>query len=136
MAAALTITKNSVLWVSGPVEAGIAGAAITPGQLVTGTGTASDKYVLADADAAAKPTGIALCEAGADGQRLVIAKTTAVIALGATLTVAVAYYAHTTAGGIGLETDLASGDFTHALGFGKTAANLELIFSSASNVKP
>lgn len=136
MAAALSITANSVLWVSGPTGSGIAGEAITQGQLVTGAGTSADKYMKADADAATVPTGIALCAAGADGQRLVIQKSGGVIAIGATVVVAKAYYAHTTAGGIGVETDLASGDFAHFLGFAKTAANLELTFVSASAVKP
>ena len=134
--AALTITAASVAWVSGPTEAGIGGEAIDAGQLVTGAGTSTDKYVLADADASAAPTGIALCKCYLDGGRLVIAKTGAVIVMGATLTVAAVYYAHPTAGSIGLETDLLSGDYVHKVCYGNTTANMTLAFDSAENTKP
>lgn len=133
--AALTITAASVVLVSGAVGVGIGGEAIDAGQVVTGSGTSSDKYMLADADAATAPTGVALCKCYLDGGYLVIAKTGAVVTIGATVATGTAYYAHTTAGSIGLESDLASGDWAHLLGFATTTANIELKLSTATSAK-
>lgn len=135
--AAVTVTAANVRLVSGETEHGLCGAAIDAGQVVTGTGTPEDKYMLSDADNVdAEPTGIALCKGYADVCYIVIAKPGAVVNIGGTLVVTTAYYVHPTAGSIGLEADVLSGDYAYGVGFGKTTANLEFKVSSASQVKP
>lgn len=131
--AALTITAAQVLPASGPTVAAIAGAAITPGQSVhfdaasgtwkpaQGDGTA--------AEAGADGYGIALTQAAAALQPIVVALPGAKVTLGAGAAPAagIVYFIGDTAGGLHVATDLGSGDKVTAMGVGLTG-NKILIF--------
>ncbi|MFZ5719205.1 MAG: hypothetical protein ACOY5Y_07025 [Pseudomonadota bacterium] len=108
-------------------ETGVAGEAITAGQVVY-RDASTGKYGLADCDSATaghrSPVGIALHGAAAN-QPLVIAKS-GPMTLGATLTAGVAYYLSPTAGGVCPVADLGSGDYPVFLGFATSAALLDV----------
>lgn len=101
------------------------GEAITQGNVVYKK-TADSEYYKADADAAdtASADGIALT-AGGDSEEGVII-TSGPVDVGATLTVGTSYYLGTTAGAIGLESDLSTGDFPTYLGNAIAADTLDL----------
>ncbi|WP_428673703.1 capsid cement protein [Reyranella sp.] len=83
---ALSITATQVLLASGPVEHGIAGAAITQGQSVYLASTGKWLPAQCDgttAEAGENGCGIALSAAGADGQPVTVAKPGAIVTLGA-----------------------------------------------------
>ena len=103
----------------------LAGAAITAGQSVY-LDTATSTIKLADADALASSDafGIALNSA-ASGQPITVQRS-GNITIGATVAVGVAYYVSTTPGGICLESDLATGDFPHFLGFATSTTVIAL----------
>jgi hypothetical protein len=122
----LTITAASVLKsASAGQTAGIAGAAITQGQLLYVDTTDSNKMKLADADASASSfvSGVALTAAAA-GQPVVYL-TTGQYTVGATVAVGAAYYVSTTAGAICLESDLSTGDFATFIGFGVSTTQID-----------
>ncbi len=108
------------------VENGVAGAAITQGQVVYKD--SSGKYQLTDSDsgtAAAKAAyGIALNRADADGQPLTVQKA-GLITIGGTLVAGTAYYASETAGGIQPQADVGTEDVVY-LGHATTTAILNL----------
>lgn len=113
----LTITAASVAsGTNAKTKSGTAGAAITQGQPVY-LDAATIKLLPADADlvASADVVGIAL-NAASTGQPVTY-QTSGPITIGATVVVGTAYFASTTAGGVCLESDLASGDFATFLGF-------------------
>ena len=131
--AALTITASQVLPSGGPTEAGTAGAAITPGQSVyrdaaTGTWKPAQGDGTA-AEAGADGYGIALTQAAAAGQPVVVALPGAKVTLGAGAAPAtgIVYFIGDTAGGLHPAGDLGSGDKVTAMGVG-IASNRILIF--------
>jgi hypothetical protein len=118
--AVLSITAANVAPGTGAkTKSGTAGAAVTQGQPVY-LDASTIKLMPADADliASAAVVGVTL-NAAAAGQPVVY-QTSGDITIGATVVPGTAYYASTTAGGICLESDLASGDFATFLGFAKS----------------
>ena len=120
----LTITAASV--VKGAVsqtETGIAGEAITQGEVVFKN--ASSEYVLSDADDTSldEVSGIAL-NAAADGQPLEVLLPGSDITIGATLTAGLPYFLSATAGAIAPEADLTTGDRKILLGIAKSTTVL------------
>lgn len=133
--AALTVTAAQVLPSTGPSVAGIAGAAITPGQSVYFA--SSGKWLLAQGDGTAAEAGehgygIALTESAADGQPIVVALPGAVITLGAGAAPdpGTVYYPGDVAGGLALRADLGAADKALPLALGLTT-NRVLILSGA-----
>jgi hypothetical protein len=131
----LTITAASVAkGARTNTKSGTAGAAITQGQpvyldSVTGTLFPADADVLASAAV----VGIAL-NAASTGQPVAY-QTSGPITIGATVVVGTAYYASTTAGGICLESDLATGDFATFLGFATTTTVITLDIKASGVAK-
>jgi hypothetical protein len=123
----LTITAASVAAGANAalVNQYLAGATITQGQAVYVDST-TNTVKLADADALASSaaTGIALNAASA-GQPVTYQRY-GNITIGATVAVGVAYYVSTTPGAICLESDLATGDFPHFLGFATSTTVIAL----------
>lgn len=133
----LTVTATSVVPVTGyTFEDGIAGATITAGQTVYKDTSDSNKFKLADADAAttAECYGIALngCASG----QVVKVQVGGELNVGATLTVGQVYVVSTTAGGIAPYADLASGDYVSILGVADTTSNLVLRLFNTGVAKP
>jgi hypothetical protein len=128
----LVITAASVVSASAKRVTGVAGAAITAGQVVY-LDPASGTYKLADCNsgtaAARSPAGIALNGAAA-GQPLVVV-TSGPITTGATITAGVAYYLSATPGGICPVADLTTGCFPVVLGFATSASVLTLDIEQA-----
>ena len=123
----LTITAASVLASGGATtREGVAGAAITAGQVLYEDTTGTWK--LADNDsgtgAVRSPDGIALNGAAA-GQPLKIL-TKGPITIGATLTPGVAYYLSGTPGGICPVADLSTGDYPTIIGIAKSTTVLDV----------
>lgn len=124
----LTITAASVVAGSNARKTtGVAGAAITAGQVVyydSTTGT----YKLADTDSATSgvrvPAGIAL-HAASTNQPLTI-QTAGDITIGASILAGVAYYLSGTPGGICPIADVASGDYTAIIGMGISTTVLRI----------
>lgn len=134
--AALTITASQVLPASGPTEAAIAGAAITPGQAVY-RDAASGTWKPAQGDGTAAEAGqdgygIALTQAAAALQPVVVALPGAKVTLGAGAApeAGKVYFIGDTAGGLHLASDLGSGDKVTAMGVGLTS-NRILIFGGS-----
>jgi hypothetical protein len=126
--AALTVTAASVVPSStATLVTGVAGVAITAGQLVY-LDSATGKYGLCDADsgtpAVRVPAGIAVNGAAAN-QSLTIA-TKGPVTVGATVTQGLAYYSSPTAGGISPVADLIAGNYPSFLGFATSASVLTL----------
>jgi hypothetical protein len=123
----LTITAASVAAGSNAalVNQYLAGATITQGQAVYVDST-TNTVMLADADvlASSAATGVAL-NAASIGQPITYQRY-GNITIGATVAVGVAYYVSTTAGSICLESDLATGDFPHFLGFATSTTVIAL----------
>ncbi len=124
----LTITATSVVQGSNAVtEAGLAGAAITAGQVVYRDET-TRKFLLADTDSATaatrRPLGISL-NGAALNQPLVVQKA-GDVTIGAALTAGVVYYLSGTAGGICPVADLTTGDYPVVIGMAKTTAVLTI----------
>lgn len=115
----LTITAaNVVAGANAATEQGIAGAAITAGQVVY-RDPSTGKYLLADSNsataAARAPRGIAL-HAASNNQPLMIL-TAGEITIGATLSpTAPAYYLSDTPGGICPLADIGSGEYISQIG--------------------
>lgn len=107
------------------------GSAVTAGQAVY-KDAATQTYKLADADSAASALveGITL-GAGDIGQKCVIA-TGGDIDIGATLAVGEPYFLHTTAGGIGVRSELLAGDFPSFIGHATAADNLKLAIANST----
>lgn len=124
----LVLTAANVLATGGSRKLdGVAGAAITAGQVVyreAATGT----YKLADCDSgtaeARSPKGIAL-NGAATGQPIKV-HVGGPITLGAVLTAGVTYYLSPTAGGICPVADVASADYPVILGIAKSASVLDV----------
>ena len=117
----VTIGEEGVQFIVGQ-----AGAAISQGEPVY-LSTSDGKYYKTDANdgvAKAEAVGIALIPVATNGYFLI--QTAGLINLGATLVTGTSYYVSTTAGGICLESDLASTNFTTFLGIATSTSLLEL----------
>lgn len=119
--AALSVTATSVAWVSGaePVS-GVLGETATAGQCVY-VKSSDNRLWLSQCDgtaAEAAAVGI-LLTGGAAGQKALYAPDKAVINIGAT-TAKVHYWVHGTAGGVGLQADVGSGNYITRLGYSIT----------------
>lgn len=132
----LTVTAANVAKVSGTIQYGTAGAAITAGQSLYLDSSANTLKLL-DADdtpATATFAGIAINNA-ASGQPVAYLAPGATINPGATVTVGEIYVASGTAGGIAPEGDLASGDYVTIIGVGLTSSTMYLVgYSSGVQV--
>lgn len=133
----LSITAGSVIaGANATTEAGLAGAAITAGQVVYKDST-TGKYLLADADSAtaAARTGRGIALNGAsDGQPLKI-QMAGDITIGATLTANTAYYLSSGAGSIGVLADVGSGEYMQLIGIAKstTVMTLSMLATGVAN---
>ncbi|MEM1224615.1 MAG: hypothetical protein AAGJ40_02900 [Planctomycetota bacterium] len=124
----LSITPASVgLTASTAVSSVQVGEAVTQGQ--PGYLNATDgKYYLSQADdtsVAAAATVIFLTGAPADGYA-VVARQSATIDIGATLTIGTMYVVSATKGGVAPATDLTSGDYVTQIGLAKTTSSIKL----------
>lgn len=123
----LAVTATSVL-ASGQAtkETGVAGAALTAGQLVYKE-AATGQFKGTDCDSATAEVrniyGVAL-NGAAIGQPVVVARNDPDFTPGATLVKGSRYYASGTAGGIAPEADLASGDHVALLGVASSTTKL------------
>jgi len=118
--AALSVTATNVTFVSGNVEQVVIGETVTAGQAVY-TKAADGRAWLAQSDgtaAEAAATGVMLT-GGAAGQPGLKAANGAAINIGAT-TAKIHYWVHTTAGGVGLQADVGSGNYITRLGYSLT----------------
>ena len=134
----LTITAANVKKGAGArTEEGVAGVAITAGQLVYRE-EATGKYKLTDADSATPEArtllGVALHAAAAD-QPLVILKSGR-YAAGATVAVGTAYIASATAGGLCPIADAATGMYPTLLGFAVSTTEIQVDIVAAGVAKP
>jgi hypothetical protein len=124
----LTITAANVLYRSGPKASGLAGVAITAGQMVY-LDPADARYKLADSDNASatirKATGMALNGAAA-GQPLSVVGGGGEVSLGAVLTLGATYYVSDTPGGIMPAGDLETGDYPQIVGIASSTSVLKL----------
>ena len=124
----LSITAANVLLQNGGLRfAGTAGVAVTAGQVVY-LEASTQTLKLCDVNSATAearvPYGIALHAAGA-GQPLTVA-TSGPVAIGATMTAGVAYYASGTPGGIRPAADNTTGDYVALLGLAASTTVLNL----------
>jgi hypothetical protein len=124
----LTITAtNVVAGNSAKTENGVAGVAVTAGQVVY-KDSADNKFKLADTDsataAARSPYGIALHAAAANQPLAVL--TSGSITIGAALTAGVFYYLSGTPGGICPVADVAAGDYPCVIGVATSASLLKV----------
>lgn len=129
----LTITPANTISGSGAVtEQGIAGAAVTAGQVVYHD-AADGLLKLADCNSATaavrSPRGIAL-HAASIGQPLLIQRS-GPITLGATLAAGVAYYLSGTAGGVRPVADNTTGDYPVILGIATSTTVLNMNIQEA-----
>jgi hypothetical protein len=114
----LTITAANVVAGSDAVKVtGVAGVSVTAGQSVY-LDTTTNTYKLADADAAASVNSASIALHAAAANQPLTVQTGGTITIGATISVGLAYYVSTTAGGICPEADLSSGDYPYLLGYG------------------
>ena len=130
----LSITAANVATSLGSQISNTAGVAITAGQVIYLDSTTSTMK-LADADAllTAAVTGIAVNSAAA-GQPVTY-QPNGLITIGATVVVGTAYYLSSTAGGICLESDLASGDYVTFLGIATTTAIIAINIVQSATAK-
>jgi|CXWL01.1.fsa_nt_gi hypothetical protein len=121
----ITITKANVApGTNATFVTGTAGGTVTTGQPVYLDSTDGNKVKAADADAEASAScvGIAVCDAL--DEQPVVYQTAGNLGFGAILTKGSAYYVTTTAGGIGLFAEIASGDYVSQLGIASSTSNL------------
>lgn len=136
--AAISITAASCKPSTGAISAhGIAGVAITAGQLVY-LEASSGKYKLTDADSATAEVravaGIAACNAAAD-QPLAV-QIDGLITIGATVAAGTSYYSSATAGGIAPVADNTTGVYPTFIGFGVSTTQIDINIVSAGVVVP
>ncbi len=133
----ISITQGTVSKISGTQATGVAGVTVKGGDAIYIDTSDSNKIKLADngAQATSVVAGIVLNHTSFAAQPVTY-QTNGVIDIGGTVVVAEPYFL-TTAGGIGVETDVASADFTTFIGVGKTgAANIAMAIFSSETVKP
>lgn len=129
----ITITAASVVAGAGArTENGIAGAAVTAGQIVFLDSATTGKWQLADADAATAAArgqgkiGVAL-NGAALNQPLAV-QTEGPITIGATVVAGTAYYLSPTPGGIAPLADILAGDYVTLVGIATSASVIKLDF--------
>jgi hypothetical protein len=123
----LTITAASVAagTNASKVNSYLAGASITAGQSVYLDSTTST-IKLADADVLASSDAVGVALNSASTGQPITYQRSGNITIGATVVPGTAYYVSTTAGAICLESDLATGDFPHFLGFATSTTVIAL----------
>ena len=129
----LSITAASVVAGAGAqTEAGVAGAAVTAGQVVYKATTG--KYLPADADEAtvAERTGRGIALNGAALDQPLKVLTSGPITIGATLTAGVFYYLSDDPGAICPVADVTGGNYIVQVGYAKTASVLEVSFKNTN----
>ncbi len=116
---------------------GFLGATVTAGQVVY-RDSADSLFKLADGNsgtaAARAAFGIAL-NGGATGQPVAV-QTSGTYTVGGTVTVGGVYVLSATAGGIAPVADLATGNYTNAIGIGITASTMRLAIATAGVAVP
>ena len=122
----LTITAGSVVaGTDATIRTGVAGAAITAGQVLYLDRTANT-WKLADTDSATAVVrvaeGVALNSAST-GQTVSVC-TAGPVTIGATIAAGVFYYLSGTAGGICPVADVAAGDYPSIIGYGSSTSVL------------
>ncbi len=125
----IVVTAGNVVKGTGSLtRSGIAGAAITAGQVVYLDAADANKIKVVDSDsvtvAARVPAGIALNSASV-GQPVTY-QYDGLITIGGTVEVGRIYVASDNAGGIMPAADLEAGDFTSILGIGVSATQIDL----------
>ena len=106
---------------------GLAGEAITAGQVVYLFSSNPNTYKLADANAAGNDAAVGVAvNSAASGQYVAVLETNGVLTAGATVAVGAVYVLSATAGGIAPVADLASGWKTTILGVGISATQIQL----------
>lgn len=130
----LTITATNVVAGSNARTVhGVAGVAITAGQVVYLDSATTGKWQLADNNAASaaarQPHGIALNSASLN--QPIAVQTDGPITIGATLTAGVAYYLSDTPGGICPVADLATGEYPTVLGMATSTTVLDIDIQSS-----
>lgn len=126
----LAITAaNVVPGANAQKEVGVAGEAVTAGQLVYLDAT-SKKWMKADADSAtvAARRALAIALTGSALNQPVVVQRGGDITLGAVLTPGVAYYLSGTAGGICPVADIGTGEYVCLVGLAKSASVLAIDF--------
>jgi hypothetical protein len=131
----LTITAANVAPSTGAVTRyGTAGETITAGQSVY-LDSVSGKYKKADADAEATAEAVGIALTGSsDGQPIAV-QYSGRITMGATVAVGQIYVVSTTAGGVAVYGDLASGDYVTILGVGATTGAIDLYVTASGIAK-
>lgn len=130
----LTITAaNVVAGSNARTVHGVAGVAITAGQVVYLDSATTGKWQLADNNAASaaarQPHGIALNNASLN--QPIAVQTDGPITIGATLTAGVAYYLSDTPGGICPVADLSTGEYPTVLGMATSTTVLDVDIQSS-----
>jgi hypothetical protein len=129
MADLVVTAANVVAGAGAHTEQGVAGAAITAGQVLYHD-TDTDTWKLADSNsataAARSPDGIAL-NGAASGQPIRVL-TGGDITPGATLTAGVAYYLSDTPGGIAPVADVGAGEYATIIGIAESTTVLNVQF--------
>ncbi|MGE0653089.1 MAG: hypothetical protein AB7P12_15270 [Alphaproteobacteria bacterium] len=127
----ISITGANVKLISGPSEQMKAGASVTAGQIGY-KDSATKTAKLADNDSATAEIravyGMFLHAAAAD-QPVTVAKSGAVVDVGAVLTAGVDYYLSGTAGAICPRADVTTGDDPVRIGMALTTSRLQLDFN-------
>lgn len=123
----LTITASSVVpAASVAIYSGTAGGTITAGQAVYKDLTDSNKLKACDADVAASAVCAGIALNNASSGQAVHYMSEGDLNPGATVAVGVPYFVSTTAGGICVLGDLATGDYITYLGTGTTTSNISV----------
>jgi hypothetical protein len=126
---ALSVTTTSIIKpVAATSETVTAGEAVTIGQAVYRHSNGKYKLTDADVESSSEIAGIALTQAAASGQPLVICTAGDLPMKSSGITVGTAYYVHTTPGAIALIGDLSSGDYVSLVGIAISATTLRLDF--------
>jgi hypothetical protein len=132
----LSVTAASVLPATDAVlQTGVAGEAVTAGQLVYKK-AADGKWYKADCNSATAEVRVAsgvVTNGAAAGQPVVVQRSGS-ITIGATLTAGTVYYLSGTAGGIRPVADNTTGDYPQAVGIATSTTVLKLNFVLAAGV--
>lgn len=128
--AAITATAASILWASGPREAGTAGEAFAAGAILylaeNGTWLKAQNDGTA-VQAGERGIGVALSTADAAAANVQVATRGAIITWSAHLIAAGLYFLHSTAGSMTLTTaDVASTQYMTVVGIGRSTTSLLL----------
>lgn len=126
--AAISVTAASVVWASGPREAGTAGEAFTAGAILYRAATG--KWLKAQSDGTSVQAGeyglgLALFTADAADAQGQVATYGAIVTFNAALTAAIGYWLHGTAGSFTATiADVASTNYYTYVGIGRSTTSL------------